>query len=63
MKTLAKQRVEARCARKRRFRDHAEAIRSLHNIESRGEARASRPCRTYFCDMCNGWHLTKQASA
>ncbi|MDN4478664.1 hypothetical protein QQX10_10730 [Demequina sp. SYSU T00039] len=53
--------------RKRRFRDHQEAVHALHgaqqfarlDIESSGSTKRAE-CRTYECYACNGWHLTSQ---
>jgi len=50
------------CRGKVRFRDHDEAIRSLHRITSQGEDRAKRPCRAYECTACGGWHLTSRTT-
>ena len=48
-----------RCpTRKRRFRDHTSAIRALKLIQGSGGSLA----RAYECPLCNGWHLTSQAS-
>lgn len=55
--TRAKKR---RSCGKRRFRDHAEAIRSLRTIRTKGAPRNRMPSRAYYCDHCKGWHLTSQ---
>jgi hypothetical protein len=50
------------CAKKRRFRDHKQAIQSLHRIIGGGEKRrGSIPQRVYYCQTCNGFHLTSSA--
>lgn len=48
------------CRDKVRFRDHDEAIRSLHRIVSQGEKRDKQPCRAYECPTCGGFHLTSK---
>jgi hypothetical protein len=48
------------CRGKRRYHDHAQAIRVLHLLASRSE-RGKIPTRAYYCPDCNGWHLTSQA--
>lgn len=51
------------CRGKVRFRDHTEAVRSLHMIASRGE-RSGRngviPVRAYECPRCGGFHVTSR---
>lgn len=58
-----------RCRRggKRRFRDHHEAVRALHqagNARRRafdeGQDSTRRETRVYSCDACHGWHMTSQ---
>lgn len=44
---------------KTRFRDHKEALESLHHFQLISE-RDEVPCRTYFCTMCEGWHMTSK---
>lgn len=48
------------CQDKVRFRDHDEAVRSLHRISSQGEERDKMPCRAYECAKCGGFHLTSK---
>lgn len=49
------------CRNKVRFRDHAEAVRSLHHIATQGDDRGGKqPCRAYECAACGGWHLTSK---
>lgn len=43
--------------RKRRFRDHFEAIKALRRLQARS-TRDTVPQRVYECDACEGWHLT-----
>lgn len=58
----------ARClCGKVRFRDKKEAIQALHHIQlvSRYQRLVSgttkrQECRTYSCEICNGYHLTSQ---
>jgi hypothetical protein len=59
-----KRKVSHTCRGKRRFRDHAEAVRSLRGIRaSRWQGRDGvKPVRCYHCPRCNGWHLTSKAS-
>lgn len=45
---------------KRRFRDHLQAVRALHNISNRATPGDHIPVRSYACPMCSGWHLTSQ---
>lgn len=45
---------------KKRYRDHAEAVRALHNIATNGDKRQKNPRRVYPCDNCHGYHLTSQ---
>lgn len=45
------------CMGKRRFRDHDEAIRSLHRVTTKSP-RVKQPKRAYFCEDCRGYHLT-----
>lgn len=45
--------------RKRRFRDHFEAIKALHRLQERS-TRDTVQQRVYECDACEGWHLTSQ---
>lgn len=44
-------------SRKIRFRDEHEANRSLNHHQS---DRPEHPTRAYYCQLCDGWHLTKQ---
>ncbi len=46
--------------RKRRFRDHAEALAMLRRIAKRS-TREKHPIRAYECVYCKGWHITSQA--
>lgn len=54
--------------RKRRYRDHAHAVKALRNsararyLSDVDELRATRrrETRAYECDDCGGWHLTSQ---
>jgi hypothetical protein len=55
-----------RC-RKRRFRDHEEAVDVLHRIQAirqsaelDGIPTRRREVRSYTCDRCHGVHLTSQ---
>ncbi len=45
--------------RKRRFRDHFEAIKALRRLQERS-TRDTVPQRVYECDACEGWHLASQ---
>lgn len=45
------------CGGKRRYRDHAEAVRTLHRVASRS-TRQVVPVRAYWCPACRGFHLT-----
>jgi len=54
--------------RKRRFRDHKEAIAALHLAEvarrratEAGFVTKRREVRDYLCPMCRGTHLTSVA--
>ncbi len=50
-----------RCTKKR-FKDHAQAVRAIKNIGNRS-TRDDIPVRSYACDYCGGFHLTKQPEA
>jgi hypothetical protein len=62
--------LKGRCkSGKIRYRDHEEAINALHRTQSRAAvaleitgntSRAEK--RTYYCALCNGFHLTSQVS-
>lgn len=50
-----------------RLKDHKDAVRSLHKMTNAGKIEVAnngftkrRETRTYFCDRCNGYHLTSQ---
>lgn len=50
---------------KRRLKDHKQAVHTLHKAKSAGKTELinngttnRRETRTYFCDRCNGHHLT-----
>lgn len=45
-------------SRKRRYRDHAEAVRALQSAARSGHDYI--PIRAYECDTCGGWHLSSQ---
>lgn len=69
--THRSQRHLAKCGHsgKRRYRDHVEAVASLHqasNARSRavldGVATVRQEVRAYECDWCRGWHLTSSLS-
>lgn len=54
---------------KHRYRDHDEAVASLHraaNARQRaaldGAVTDRREVRAYECDSCRGWHLTSAAT-
>ncbi len=56
---------------KKRWRDHAEAVRALHLASAARSAVADirsgaetdhREVRSYRCSDCGGWHLTSQPS-
>lgn len=54
---------------KRRYRDAREATEALQRIGNRrnvansdGIAHTWRQCRKYYCDSCNGYHLTSWES-
>lgn len=46
--------------RKRRFRSHDQAIIGIRLIRNHSD-RDRIPARAYYCDECNGWHLTSQS--
>lgn len=48
------------CGGKVRYRDHDQAIRAIHRLQSRS-SREKQVKRAYWCDGCNGWHLTSRA--
>lgn len=56
----ARRAKRAKSCGKRRFRDHAEAVRELGRIRTQS-IRPTIPARAYACSYCNGWHLTSQA--
>lgn len=52
---------------KRRLKDHKQAVHSLHRAKGAGfielannGSTTRQECRTYFCGMCNGHHLTSK---
>lgn len=47
------------CRGKRRYKDAAQARRTLRRIGSTS-SRERIPVRAYFCAACKGWHLTSQ---
>jgi hypothetical protein len=47
------------CRGKRRFRDHAEAIRSLRGLAA-VSTRQKIADRAYACDRCGGWHVSSR---
>ncbi len=58
--------VSSKCkSGKRRLKDHKHAVHTLHKAKSAGQTELinngstkRRETRTYFCDRCNGHHLT-----
>jgi hypothetical protein len=50
------------CKSKRRYRDHAEAVRALHSRSLSESTREVKPRRAYLCPHCKGWHLTSRES-
>jgi len=53
-----------------RYRDHKEAVRTLHHMsrlrwqaEIDGVPCRRREVRAYACALCGGFHLTSQAAA
>lgn len=42
------------CSKKVRWRSQAEATRNMHEYEKKTDMKG----RTYFCDLCHGWHVT-----
>lgn len=47
------------CTRKRRYHSNEHA----KHVVKRREGRGSGNLRTYYCWLCNGWHLTSQVDA
>lgn len=47
---------------KRRYRDHAEAVRGLHAATAARSMGCDqrRETRVYECLACRGWHLTSR---
>ena len=50
-----------------RMKDHKQAVHSLHRAKGAGfielannGSTTRQECRTYFCGMCNGHHLTSK---
>lgn len=63
----SKQTTQHKRCEKRRYRDHDEAVSSLHraaNARRRadldGATTTRREVRSYECEWCQGWHLTSQ---
>lgn len=52
-------RRERTCGGKRRYKDHAQAVRAMQTL-ARVSSRAKIPTRTYYCQVCNGHHLTSK---
>lgn len=48
------------CRGKARYRDQKEALYALHLIQRHGEERDHTPKKCYYCETCQGWHLTKR---
>ena len=46
------------CHHKRRFKDLERAKQALSSIRESPRARA--PHRYYYCERCNGWHLSSR---
>lgn len=42
------------------FVDEKAANKRLIQIQRDGQERKSTPIRTYYCEICGGWHLTSQ---
>ncbi len=38
------------------------ALKAIEKIESEGEKRLKTPCRYYYCDECQKYHLTSLKS-
>lgn len=57
--TRRKHKHSRSCRGKVRYRDHTEAVRALHRLETRSE-RETIPVRAYECHRCGGWHTTSQ---
>ncbi len=47
------------CKRKGRYTNDNEARKAAKRMEM----RYGRKLRAYYCEFCDGWHLTKQLSA
>ena len=52
---------------KNRLKDHKQAVHSLHKAKGAGRIELEnngstkrQECRTYFCGMCKGHHLTSK---
>lgn len=67
-KPAAKKSADKKCpTNKKRLKDHKQAVHSLHRASSAGQIEIvnngstnRKECRTYFCAMCKGHHLTSQ---
>jgi hypothetical protein len=45
---------------KTRYRTSTQARIALEAIRRDPDKRAVRPCRSYACPYCHGWHLTHE---
>ncbi len=47
------------CASKQRYKSEYDVLRVMHKRQQEG----ARYLRSYWCDKCNGYHLTKAKRA
>lgn len=47
------------CNGKRRYRDKADALRTVRGI-ALDSTREKIPVRAYECPVCNGWHISSK---
>jgi hypothetical protein len=57
---VARRKHTRSCRGKRRYHDHAEAVRILHALKAKS-TRQKIATRAYYCATCNGFHITSQA--
>lgn len=58
---MNKQKPKRLCDGKTRFTTSREAHKSLNKLSDSNRDKV--PCRTYFCDLCNHWHLTSKENS
>jgi len=55
---MSKQKNRLLCENKTRFANSRSAHKALNKVQDSKKDKV--PCRVYFCDWCNFWHLTSK---